>query len=67
MWIDIGWFFLALLWAGFTALWGWMIYVFCTGATDVGLAGLIGMCLVSVLIAVYHFAASFGVDYDDED
>lgn len=46
MWIDIGWFFLALLW-------GWMIYIFCTGATDVGLAGLIGMCLVSVMIAIF--------------
>ena len=44
-----------------------MIYIFCTGATDVGLAGLLGMCAVSVIIAVYHFATSFGVDYDDED
>lgn len=67
MYIDIGWFFSALLWAGFTALWGWMTYIFCMGATDVGLAGLIGMTLVSVIIAVYHFLASFGVDYDDED
>ena len=48
-------------------MWGWMIYIFCTGATDVGLAGLIGMCVVSVLMVIYHFAASFGVDYDDED
>lgn len=44
-----------------------MIYIFCTGATDVGLAGLIGMCAVSVIMAIYHFVGSFGVDYDDED
>lgn len=67
MWINIGRFFTTLLWVGFSVLWGWMIYAFCNGATDVGLAGLIGMCSVSVLIAVYHFATSFGVDYDDED
>lgn len=67
MWIDIDRFFTALLWVGLSALWGWMIYIFCTGATNVGLAGLIGMCLLSVMFAVYHFATSFGVDYDDED
>lgn len=67
MWIDIFRFFTTLLWVGFSALWGWMIYIFCTGATDVGLAGLIGMCAVSVIMAIYHFVGSFGVDYDDED
>ena len=67
MWIDILRFFTTLLWVGFSALWGWMIYIFCTGATDVGLAGLIGMCAVSVIMAIYHFVGSFGVDYDDED
>lgn len=67
MYIDIDRFFTTLLWVGFSALWGWMIYIFCTGATDVGLAGLIGMCAVSVIMAIYHFVGSFGVDYDDED
>lgn len=67
MWIDIYRFFTTLLWVGFSALWGWMIYMFCTGTTDVGLAGLLGMCAVSVIMAVYHFVGSFGVDYDDED
>lgn len=66
MYIDIGWFFLALLWAGFTALWGWMIYVFCGGATDVGLAGLIGMTVVSGFVCLCHFVISFGRGGADE-
>lgn len=66
MWVDIGRFFLTLLWAGFTALWGWMTYIFCGGSTDVGLAGLIGMMLVSGFICLWHFVTSFGQGDADE-
>lgn len=66
MYIDIGWLFSALLWAGFTALWGWMTYIFCMGATDVGLAGLIGMCAVSAIVSISNFACCFWRDDDDE-
>lgn len=60
-------FFLGMLWVVFTAMWGWMIYLFCTGTTIVGFAGLLGMCLISVTYAVVHFISAFREDYYDED
>lgn len=60
-------FFLGMLWVVFTAMWGWMIYLFCTGTTIVGFAGLLGMCLISVVYAVVHFVSAFREDYYDEE
>ena len=65
MHIDIGWFFSALLWIGFAVMWGWMIYIFCTLNQSVGLAGLIGMCAVSVIGSIFNVICCFWKD-DDE-
>lgn len=67
MWINVENFFRAALWVVFTAMWGWMIYLFCTGTTIVGFAGLLGMCLISITYAVVHFISTFREDYYDEE
>ena len=66
MYIDIDRFFSALLWVAFAAMWGWMIFIFCTLDQNIGLAGLIGMCGISVLIAVSNFVSCFWRDDDEE-
>ena len=64
MHIDIGWFFSALLWVAFAAIWGWMTYIFCTLDQSVGLAGLLGMCAVSVIVSISNFVCCFWRDDD---
>lgn len=60
-------FFLGMLWVVFTAMWGWTIYLFCTGTTSVGIAGLLGMCLIGVAYAITHFIRAFRENYYDEE
>lgn len=64
--IDVENFFKALLGAGLTVLWGCLTYIFCTGTTDVGFAGLLCSCAISGLITIHHLLNSFGNDEDGE-
>ncbi len=64
--IDIDWFFSALLWTAFVVMWGWMIYIVGGGDTGVGLAGLMGMCAISVIGGIFNFICCFGKDDDDD-
>lgn len=58
-------FMTGMMWIALTSFWGWMIYIFFTGSTAVGFAGLLGMCLISLAISITCFIYSFRKDGDD--